>query len=59
MSKIVKSLLASAVIFSSTALPATAANINKSSKIISGEYKVSQLSNDAGELVANGANHES
>ena len=59
MSKIVKSLLASAVIFSSTALPATAANINEFSKVSSGEYRVSPLSNHAGELVATGANHES
>ena len=43
MSKIIKYLLASAVIFSSTNLPATAANINEFSKVSSGGYRVSPL----------------
>ena len=53
MYKVAKVLLASAVIFSSAVLPASAASTKNLNPVNSGNYGVSQLSE--GELIATGA----
>ncbi len=56
MYKIAKVLLASAVIFSSATLPASAASTNELNLVNSGNYGVPQLSQ--GELIATGASRK-